>query len=135
SRRAVSRQFDPAMIMRFVDSNRDSGTSAAVIVRPGETLAHTSLMRPVDRTGKIVNQGKAGPQADRVLSNLNWALAAAGAGRESTVKMTVYVADDAVLTAARDSVAQAFPGPVRPAVTWIVNRQPDPAILVTMDAV
>ena len=126
---------DRGLPMRFIEPDRDSGTSTAVIVRPGETLAHTALMRPVDRSGKIVHQGEPGAQADRVLSNLNWALSAAGTGRESTVKMTVYVADETVLTAARDSVAQAFPGPIRPAVSWIVNRQPAPAILVTMDAV
>lgn len=126
---------DRGLPMRFIEPDRDSGTSTAVIVRPSETLAHTALMRPVDRSGKIVHQGEPGAQADRVLSNLNWALSAAGAGRESTVKVTVYVADETVLTAVRDSIAQAFPGPIRPAVSWIVNRQPDPAILVTMDAV
>ncbi len=121
--------------MRFVEPDRDSGTSVAVIVRSGETLAHTALMRPVDRNGKIVDRGEAAAQADRVLANLNWALAAAGTGRENTVKMTVYVADETALAPARDSVLQAFPGEVRPAVTWIVNPQPDPSILVTMDAV
>ncbi len=120
---------------RFIEPDLDSGTSAAVIVRPGETLAHTALMRPVDQSGKIVDHGQAAAQADRVLSNLNWALSAAGTGRERTVKMTVYVASEAVLPAVRDSVAQAFPGRIRPAVSWIINRQPDPAILVTMDAV
>lgn len=126
---------DEGSSLRFVQPDRASGTSAAVVVSPDVALAHTALMMPLDRQGQVVSKGNASAQADRVLSNLNWALAAAGSGREQTVKITIYAANHETLDAVRASVAQAFPGPTRPAATWVVNQQPDDDILVTMDAV
>lgn len=120
---------------RFVRPDQAAGTSAAVVVDPAAALAHTALIKPIDRHGEIVGAADAGAQADRVLSNLNEALAVAGSGLDQVVKLTVYAADQAALDAARASVAQAFSGPTRPAATWVVNRQPNEAIRVTMDAV
>lgn len=126
---------DDAPEVRYVDPDPASGTSAAVVVPPNAALAHTALLLPVNREDAVVGKGDATAQADRVLSNLDRALAAAGASRETMVRLNVYAADYPSLEAARKRVAKAFPGPARPAATWIVTAQPRQDVLVTMDGV
>lgn len=121
--------------IRYIDPDTAAGTSAAVVVSPNVALAHTALLLPVNRENEVVGGGDAASQADRVLSNLDRALAAAGASREKMVRLNVYAADYPSLDAARKRVAEAFPGPTRPAATWIVTAQPRKEVLVTMDAV
>jgi len=131
---AVSQVVGAERRVAYIDPDRATNSSAAVIVPPHLALAHTGLMLPVNREGKV-DEGDAAVQADRVLANLNWALAAAGSGREYTVKVNAYVADAESLALVRKRVTEAFHGPVRPAVTFVINDQPQSDILVTMDAV
>ncbi|MDY0167715.1 MAG: Rid family hydrolase [Thermoguttaceae bacterium] len=121
--------------LRFIDPDPATGTSTAVAVPPGFALAHTGIILPVNRDDEVVNEGDAAGQAARVLANANWALAAAGTGREYTVMLNVYAANEAALAAARGRVAEAFPGPTHPAATWTIGEQPRASVLVSMDCV
>jgi enamine deaminase RidA (YjgF/YER057c/UK114 family) len=65
---------------------------------------------PLDDAGETVSPGDVAGQAHRVMSNLETALAAAGAGLPDVVKTTVYVASSAQadLVAAWEVVRDRF---------------------------
>ncbi len=66
----------------------------------GRTVAVSGQL-PLDRDGQLVGEGDAEAQIGQVFENLVTALAAAGAGPEQVVKLTVYLTDLADLPAFR----------------------------------
>jgi enamine deaminase RidA (YjgF/YER057c/UK114 family) len=82
----------------------------AAVVDPAASLIFTAGACPLDEAGNTVAPGDVAAQADRVMSNLEAALGAAGADLADVVKTTVYVASarQSDLVAAWDVVRARF---------------------------
>src|SRR5262245_34000926 len=77
--------------IKYIEPNKDTGTSMAVIVDDAPLL-HTAQLLPLDRGGEIVGKGDAAAQIEKVLDNLVAVLDGAP-GRPSldrAVKINVY---------------------------------------------
>jgi len=86
-------------------------------VRAGDLLFVSGIV-PVDEAGALVGEGDVVEQARQVFRNLGAVLAAAGAGFDDVVKVTVYLTD--VDDRARiNPVRQEAFGPARPASTLV----------------
>jgi len=82
---------------------------ASVVEGPGQ-LVFTAGACPLDEQGEVVAPGDVVAQAQRVVTNLREALAAAGCGLTDVAKTTVYVASSErpALVAAWKVVSAAF---------------------------
>ena len=86
-------------------------------VRAGDLLFVSGIV-PVDEAGALVGEGDVVEQARQVFRNLGAVLAAAGAGFDDVVKVTVYLTD--VDDRARiNPVRQEAFGQARPASTLV----------------
>lgn len=115
-----------------------------------ETLPASSLYSPVVRTGSliyvagqvaqdehghIVGVGDFHAQAIRVMANLQTALAAAGAGLEHLVRITIYMTDARYRDMMRD-VTRHYLGAALPASTLlVVTALARPECLLEIDAI
>jgi len=90
---------------------------------------------PLDSEGKLVGQDDPRAQAKQVFDNLATALAAAGAGMEHVVKLTIYLTNLDDLEAVRQ-VRDEFISPDRPPASSLVqvSRLVHPAFRVEIDA-
>ena len=105
----------------------------AQVVRAGDLLVISGQVSQ-DGDGGLVGAGEADVQVRQVFENLRRALAAADAGFEDVVKLTVFATDHSVLTAVR-SVREALLTEPRPASTFLlVAGLADPGFLVEIEA-
>ncbi|HEX6510885.1 MAG TPA: RidA family protein [Chloroflexota bacterium] len=114
------------------------------------TLPASSLYSPVVRTGsviyvagqvaqdergEIVGRGDFRAQAVQVMDNLRTALAAAGAGLEHLVRITIYMTDARYRDDMRD-VTRQYLGAALPASTLlVVSALARPECLIEIDAI
>jgi len=90
---------------------------------------------PLDGQGKLTGQDDPRAQVRQVFDNLTAALAAAGAGMEHVVKLTVYLTDLADLDAFRQVRDEYFSLDKPPASTLVqVSSLVNPAFRVEIDA-
>jgi reactive intermediate/imine deaminase len=90
---------------------------------------------PLDGQGKLAGQDDPRAQVRQVFDNLTAALAAAGAGMEHVVKLTVYLTDLADLEAFRQVRDEYISLDKPPASTLVqVSRLVNPAFRVEIDA-
>jgi len=111
-----------------------AGVSEAVVVE-GHALAHTTQILPLDKAGQVVGEGSADAQLAQALFNLETALAAAGSGLEQLVKVNFCVDGPKTADAVMKLLGKRFPGPVRPAVSWVATPLTNPKALLALDAV
>ncbi|MBO0830896.1 MAG: RidA family protein [Actinobacteria bacterium] len=90
---------------------------------------------PLDSDGKLIGQDDPRAQARQVFHNLTTALAAAGAGMEHVVKLTIYLTNLDDLEAVRQARDQ-FISPDRPPASSLVqvSRLVHPAFRVEIEA-
>jgi len=79
-------------LVRSQDLAGDVPYAYAAVARGGTRLVFTAGACPLDAAGNVVAAGDVEAQAEQVMTNLELALRAAGAGLEDVVKTTVYVA-------------------------------------------
>jgi enamine deaminase RidA (YjgF/YER057c/UK114 family)/peptidase E len=120
--------------LRFVEPNKETGTSQAVVVDP-VALAHTSQFLPLDTEGRIVGKDNPATQIEQVLNHLAAALKEAQTSFDRAVKVNVYVRRPEVVAEVHRALARRFSGPSKPAVTFVEGMLPHPDALVAMDAV
>ncbi|HUE73443.1 MAG TPA: RidA family protein, partial [Pirellulaceae bacterium] len=126
-----SNAAEPAPL-RCIEPSATTGTSRAVIVG-NELLVHTSQVLPIDTTAS------AEVQAAEVLNSLDKKLRAAHASLHACAKLNVYAADEAAASAAMEAIKREFtkdsPPVIKPAVSLVRTRLPQPGALVAVDAV
>lgn len=100
----------PVDLVRVPGLSPHAPYAYAASVAPGARLVCTAGACPLDAQGRTVAPGDVAGQAGQVMTNLQEALAAAGAGLSDVVVSTVYVASDdrGDLVAAWDVVRRAF---------------------------
>jgi 2-iminobutanoate/2-iminopropanoate deaminase len=86
-------------------------------VRAGDLLFVSGCV-PVDEAGRLVGAGDVVAQARQALANVRAVLAAAGAGLEDVVKVTVFLTDVGD-RAAVNTVREELFGATRPASTLV----------------
>jgi len=118
---------------RYIDPDPKTGTSRAVLVR-NTPLAHTSGLMPVDQQGKPAGQGEPAAQVAQVLKRLSSVLATVHSSLDQLVKLNVYAADLAAVSAAQSAIAGRFKGAAKPAVMFVVGDLPS-GVSVAMDGV
>jgi len=123
-----------AASVAYLEPDETSGASQAVVVE-GCALAHTGQALPLDKQGTLIGEGSVDTQLAQVLFNLETALAAAGSGTEHLVKLNVYVDSPRTADRVRRMFVKRFPGPVRPAMSWVCTPLSHPKVLVALDAV
>jgi 2-iminobutanoate/2-iminopropanoate deaminase len=103
-------------------------------VRAGDLLFVSGVV-PVDVDGRLVGGDDVVAQAEAVFEGMRRVLAAAGAGPEDVVKVTVFLTD--VDDRPRiNPVRRAFFGETRPASTLVeVSRLAIPGALIEVEAV
>jgi len=105
-----------------------------VVVFSGRTVAVSGQV-PLDGEGRLVGEGDPEAQIRQVFANLVTALAAAGAGTEHLVKLTVYLTDLADLEAFRRVRDEFIPLEKPPACSLVqVSGLVNPAFRVEIDA-
>jgi enamine deaminase RidA (YjgF/YER057c/UK114 family) len=111
-----------------------NGYSQAVAYQ-GRTIVVSGQV-PLDADGNLVGAGDPERQADQVFANLIIALAAAGAGIQDLVKLTVYLtnrADVAAFRRVRDRHIDLSQPPASSLV--VVSGLVDPEFRIEIDAV
>ena len=110
---------------------------AAASVVGAAHLVLTAGACPLDPEGRVVHEGDVVGQATRVMENLEFALAAAGATLADVARTTVYVAssDRTDLVAAWEVVSGAFGDHDPPSTLLGVAVLGYPGQLVEVDAV
>ncbi|WP_125774976.1 RidA family protein [Antribacter gilvus] len=102
---------------------RSPAFSHVAVVPPGATTIHVGGQNAVDRTGQLVGGDDVAEQTRQVMSNLTTALAAAGAGIEHLVSVTVLLVEGVDINAAYGAAAAALAAaPKPPLVTAAVVR-------------
>lgn len=118
----------------YLGPDEQLGASRAVVVE-GHALVHTGQVLPLDKQGTLIGEGSADAQLAQVIFNLETALAAAGSSTEYLVKLNVYVDRSRTADRLRKMFAKRFPGPVRPAMSWVCTPLTHAKALVALDAV
>ncbi len=70
--------------------NNPAYTQAVVVSGPTKTI-YIGMQNAVDAAGSVVGPGDLARQTEQTLKNVEMCLAAAGAGREHLIQMTVYI--------------------------------------------
>jgi enamine deaminase RidA (YjgF/YER057c/UK114 family) len=114
----------------------DHGFSQGVIAEGRRTL-HVSGQTAWDVGRRIVGGSDLGQQARQAFANLKAVVEAAGGALENVVSVRIYVVGyrPDMAGAIGGALREAFPGPTKPASTWIgVTSLADPAFLVEIEA-
>src|SRR5487761_258751 len=105
-------------IERLQPPGLPESTLYSPLVRTGNMI-YVAGQVAQDERGEIVGRGDFLAQAAQVMANLQTALAAAGAGLEHLVRITIYVTDGRYRDDMRDVTRQYF-GAALPASTFLV---------------
>jgi enamine deaminase RidA (YjgF/YER057c/UK114 family) len=129
--RGLVEHFNPAGLSR-----NPAFTNVVAVSGPARTI-YVGGQDAVDAAGAIVGAGDIGAQAERVLANLETALAAAGADLGHVIKWNVYVVAGQEIQPGFAAFLRAWgdrPNP--PAITFaFVAALGRPEFLIEMDAV
>ncbi len=91
---------------------------------------------PLDpASGAVVGAGDAAAQAERVLSNLEAVVKAAGATLADAVKVTIYLKDMGTFAAVNEVYGKRFPGDAPPARATVEAARLPKDVLVEMDLI
>ena len=111
--------------------------SHVAIVPPGATTVYVGGQNAVDENGELIGGSDVAAQTDKVMANLSTALAAAGAGVEDLVSVTVMLVDgvdvQAAYAAAGPALSAATPPPLVTAA--LVSALGVPGALVEVSAI
>jgi enamine deaminase RidA (YjgF/YER057c/UK114 family) len=105
------------------------------VVPPGATTVYIGGQNAVDGDGTLVGGDDVAAQTQQVMKNLHVALAAAGAGVQDLVMMTVLFVDGVDLAAAYPVAAAELAGAAPPVVGVRVAGLAVPGALVEVSAV
>jgi len=106
------------LIERIQPSGLPESTLYSPVVRTG-SVVYVAGQVAQDERGEVVGRGDFGAQAAQVMANLEKALAAAGAGLEHLVRITIYITDARYRDAMRD-ITRQYLGAALPASTLLV---------------
>jgi reactive intermediate/imine deaminase len=109
-----------------------AGMSQAV--RDGDLVVLSGQVA-LDPAGELVGEGDWAAQAEQALTNLEAALAAAGAGNEDVVKLTCFLTDAAGYTAYAEAKARRFAATAPASTCVIVAGLLDPRLLLEVEAI
>jgi enamine deaminase RidA (YjgF/YER057c/UK114 family) len=105
------------------------------VVPPGATTVYVGGQNAVTGDGTLVGDGDVAAQTQQVMTNLRVALAAAGAGFDDLVMMTILLVEGADLGAAYPVAAAALAGAAPPVVAVRVAGLAVPGALLEVSAV
>jgi enamine deaminase RidA (YjgF/YER057c/UK114 family) len=111
----------------------DTTASARAVVAGPAHLAHTCLLLPWDRRGRVA--GDPARQAERLLDNLDVVLAEVRSGFDGLARLNVCVARDDLADVFTKTMALRFSKRARPAVSFVTTRLAHPDALFGLDAV
>src|SRR5918999_350977 len=114
---------------------RSPAFSHVAVVPPGATTIYIAGQNAVDGEGQLVGEGDAVAQTQQVMTNLQIALAAAGASVHDLVMMTILFVDGVDLTKAYPVAAAALAGAAPPVVAMRVAGLAVPGALLEVSAV
>ena len=121
-------------IERIQPHTLPASTLYSPVVRTGSVLYIAGQVAQ-DEHGEIVGRGDFQAQAVQVMDNLRKALAAAGAGLEHLVRITIYMTDARYRDVMRD-VTRQYLGAALPASTLlVVSALARPECLLEIDAI
>lgn len=107
--------------------------SQAVVV---DGWIYCSGQIPLDpASGALVGAGDAAAQAERVLSNLEAVVRAAGGSLADAVKVTIFLKDMGTFAAVNEVYGRRFPGDAPPARATVEVARLPKDVLVEMDLV
>jgi enamine deaminase RidA (YjgF/YER057c/UK114 family) len=109
--------------------------SHVAVVPPGATTIYVAGQNAVDGAGELVGGDDVAAQTTKVMANLHLALAAAGAGVQDLVMMTILVVDGVDLAAAYPVAAASLAGAAPPVAVLRVAGLAVPGALVEVSAV
>jgi len=119
--------------IRRVEGDAGAMDSQSVSVT-GRELVHTTQVLPVDERGALVGPGDAAQQCERVFRQLEILLKAEHADARDTVKLNLYLADEAALQAVQQALELRFPSG-KPAVSLVTTKLPVDGALIAADAI
>ena len=105
------------------------------VVPPGATTVYVGGQNAVDAKGALVGADDVAAQTRKVMANLHLALAAAGAGVEDLVMLTILLVDGADLAAAYPVAAAELAGAAPPVTVARVAGLAVPGALVEVSAI
>jgi enamine deaminase RidA (YjgF/YER057c/UK114 family) len=105
------------------------------VVPPGATTVYVGGQNAVTGDGTLVGEGDVAAQTQQVMTNLQVALAAAGAGFDDLVMLTILLVEGADLAAAYPVAAAALAGAAPPVVAGRVASLAVPGALLEVSAV
>ncbi len=114
----------------------DLGFSQGVVARGGRTL-YLSGQTAWDASRRIVGGSDLHAQAHQAFANVRAVVEASGGTMDDVVSVRIYVVGyrPEMAAAVGGALRQAFPGPVKPASTWIgVTSLARPEFLVEIEA-
>ncbi len=121
-------------IERIQPDSLPKSTLYSPLVRTGNVL-YVAGQVAQDERGEIVGLGDFRAQAEQVMANLSRALAAAGAGLEHLVRITIYMTDaryrDVMREVTREHLGAALPASTLLVVTALAR----PECLLEIDAI
>jgi enamine deaminase RidA (YjgF/YER057c/UK114 family) len=104
------------------------------VVRTGNTI-YVAGQVAQDGQGNVVGPGDFRAQADQVVANLRTALAAAGAGLEHLVRITIYVTDARYRDVMRDVTREYFGAALPTSTLLVVAALARPEFLLEIDGI
>ena len=122
--------------VRYIDSQREDGSSAAVIV-PDLPLVHTGQFLALDASGQIEGKDRLEVQLESALQGLDQALRATGTDFARVVKINVVAAGAEVARKVREALERRFSQSREggPAVSYVTGKLRHPDALLAIDAV
>lgn len=106
-----------------------------VVEATGGRTVYVSGQVAVDREGNLVGAGDISAQTRQVFENLKLALAAADAGLDDVVKITVFMKDVSQLSAFRDVRNTYFTGHPPASSLVQITQLVSPELLVEVEAI
>jgi enamine deaminase RidA (YjgF/YER057c/UK114 family) len=114
---------------------RSPAFTHVAVVPPGATTVYVGGQNAVDGDGTLFGGGDVAAQTQQVMTNLNVALAAAGASVHDLVMMTILLVEGVDLAVAYPVAAAALAGAAPPVVAVRVAGLAVPGALVEVSAV
>jgi len=130
----IQPSFADGAPIKMIDPDSSTGSSAAVIVSES-TLAHTSLLLPLEKTGQIVGESDAAKQLVHLGSDLKRILDYSGSGLDQVIQINICVKNRHDLPKVQHELVTLFKGKTLPATTFVAGDLPHPKALVAIDAV
>lgn len=121
-------------IERIQPNSLPESTLYSPVVRTGSVIYIAGQVAQDDH-GEVVGRGDFRAQAAQVVANLAKALAAAGAGLEHLVRITIYMTDARYRDEMRDVTRQYFGAALPASTLLVVAALARPEYLLEIDAI